>query len=136
MLCIKTKIQKSKIHGIGLFADEDIAKGTLVWQFEPKIDLMLSQVEVDFLSEDSKKQFLNYAFFDKGTGKYVLCGDDARFFNHSSNNNCDDSQPNVTVAMYDIKKGEELTVDYRTFYGNLEEHLHLNDVEADTFFAS
>ena len=39
MLLVKTKIGPSKIAGIGLFADEFIAKGTPVWKFEPGFDL-------------------------------------------------------------------------------------------------
>ena len=50
MLTIKTKIGPSKIEGVGLFADEPIKKGTKVWAFEPKLDLLLSKEEVEALS--------------------------------------------------------------------------------------
>lgn len=57
MLLIKTKIGPSKIHGIGLFSDQSIPKGT--------------------------------------------------------------------KAIVDIYPGEELTVDYRVFYGNIHDHLEI-----------
>lgn len=118
MLCIKTKLAPSKIAGIGLFADEDISKDTVVWRFDSSIDVLLTKEDIDRLSEVSKIQVYNYAFLDVDHKKYMLCGDDARFFNHSSDNNCTDEFSNITIALRDIAKGEELTVDYKKFYGN------------------
>ncbi len=122
MLCIKTKLMVSKISGIGLFADEYIKKGTLIWKFEPSIDLLFTTEEVNKFPESFIKQFHNYAFLDKRHQKYMLCGDDGRFFNHSGNPNCDDESFNITTALRDIPKGEELTVNYFEFYGDLEKH--------------
>lgn len=120
MLCIKTRLMPSRISGIGLFADEHISKGTIVWKFEPNIDVLLSKDDIEKLTDASKKQVYNYAFLDTNHKKYMLCGDDARFFNHSTENNCTDEFPDITIALRDISKGEELMVDYRKFYGNQE----------------
>jgi uncharacterized protein len=122
MLLVKTKIGTSPINGIGLFADQFIEKGTLVWKYMPGFDLLISKEEIERLSEPAREQTNNYAYFDTGHSKYMLCSDDARFFNHSNTPNCDESQNDITVAMRDINKGEELVVNYRVFYGNLEEH--------------
>ena len=120
MLCVKTILKESNISGIGLFADEDILKNTIVWKFEPLIDILLTKEDIDKLSENSKQQVYNYAFVDTYHNKYMLCGDDGRFFNHSDNYNCNDSEKNITIAIKDILKGEELTVDYKAFYGDYE----------------
>lgn len=120
MLTVETKIDKSKIDGIGLYAKVFIPKGTVVWRHNDLIDLLISKEEADTLSEPSKKQFYNYAYFDIAYEKYLLCGDDGRFFNHSTTPNCDDSQRDVTVALRDINPGEELTVDYSKFYGDFD----------------
>lgn len=122
MLCVKTTIGPSKIAGIGLFADEPIAKGTAVWKFEPLLDLLLSKEEVSRLSGSAQQQFHNYAFFDKKYGKYMLCGDDGRFFNHSLTPNCDERIEDITIALRDIALGEELTVNYKDFYGDISSH--------------
>ena len=122
MICVRTKLRQSKISGIGLFADQQILKGTVVWRFEPSLDILLSKEEVTKLSEPAQKQFYNYAFLDKTYKKYLLCGDDGRFFNHSEYPNCDDSLQDKTIALKDIDKGEELTVNYRTFYDDFEAH--------------
>ena len=122
MLCVKTKLKPSDISGIGLFADEPIAKGTAVWKFNPLLDTLFSKEDIETLSEPVKKQFYNYAFLDKFHHKYMLCGDDARFFNHSDSPNCNDEDADITIAVRDIPQGEELTVNYKKFYDDLESH--------------
>jgi len=123
MLLVKTKIGQSKIEGIGLFADEPIKAGTKVWGFEPKLDLVLSKQEIRKLSPPAQQQFYRYAYLDKVRNKYLLCGDDGRFFNHSDTPNCDETKDNdSTYAIRDIGMGEELTINYGEFYGNMNEH--------------
>ncbi len=78
----------------------------------PKIDLALTQQEIQELSEFSREQVGKYVFVNRSNGKFVLCGDDARFFNHSPTPSCSDPDDNTTVAARDIQKGEELTSDY------------------------
>lgn len=122
MLCIDTIVKKSNISGLGLFANVDIPQGTVIWKFEPKLDTLLKIEDIQNLSEEAIQQFLNYAFFDKSREKFMLCGDDARFFNHSEAPNCDDINTDITVAVRNIQKGEELTVDYKTFDGDITRH--------------
>ena len=46
--------------------------------------------------------------------KWVLCGDNAKFFNHSETPNCKDGIGlSYTIADRDIKAGEELTGNYK-----------------------
>lgn len=113
MLCVKTVLKQSSIHGIGLFADEDIKKGTIVWRYNPLIDIILSQREIDSLKEGCRNQILNYSFKTKD-GDYVLVSDDNRFINFSIEPNIDDVADieSPSIANRDIKKGEELTCDY------------------------
>ncbi|MDP2856153.1 MAG: SET domain-containing protein [bacterium] len=120
MLLVKTKIGPSKINGIGLFADQFIPKGTQVWKYQPGFDLKIDKSEPMYLSEPSKAQFLKYAYLNSKTNKYILCFDDARFFNHSDNPNCieaaySDDEETRDVAAKDIQAGEELTYNYKTF---------------------
>ena len=46
MLYVKTKIRLSKVHGIGLFADENIPKGTVIWRFTPGFDLKFTDDQI------------------------------------------------------------------------------------------
>ena len=42
MLQVRTFIEKSQIHGFGLFAAENIPKGIVVWEYNPTIDKEIS----------------------------------------------------------------------------------------------
>ncbi len=119
MLLVKTKLDKSGIHGIGLFADEFIPKNTIIWKFNRLIDLRCSEADIEKLPDASREQIQKYSYREKHTGLYVLCGDDARFFNHTETPNCidfySDEDQDITVALRDIFAGEELTCDYALF---------------------
>lgn len=119
MLLVKTKLAHSAIHGIGLFADEFIPKGTIIWKFNPVIDITLCLDQIEKLSEPSCEQIKKYTYRSMISGCYVLCGDDARFFNHSTEPNCYDvcesQEQDLTIARRDIEKDEELTSDYSLF---------------------
>jgi uncharacterized protein len=119
MLLVKTKLAHSAIHGIGLFADEFIPRGTIIWKFNPVIDITLCLDQIEKLAEPSFEQIKKYTYRSMISGCYVLCGDDARFFNHSTEPNCYDvcesEEQDLTIASRDIEKGEELTCDYALF---------------------
>jgi uncharacterized protein len=119
MLLVKTWIGMSSIHGIGLFADEFIPKGSSTWEFLEGFDLRLSPSVLERLSVPARTQFLHYSYFHADTGLYELCSDDARFFNHSDTPNTASfslsSGDEVDRALRDIADGEEITCDYRKF---------------------
>ncbi|MDO8514108.1 MAG: SET domain-containing protein [bacterium] len=123
MILVKTKIGQSNIHGIGLFAAEPIAKGTKVWEFTPGFEVVLDKEQVSRLSEAAREQFFHYAYLSKESRKYVLCTDDARFFNHDDNSNITCIVPRETrienalecFATRDIQANEEITNNYREF---------------------
>jgi SET domain-containing protein len=121
MLLVKTYLDRSEIHGIGLFAGERIPRGTVVWRRSPDIDILLSPEQVASLHPAARAQIEKYTYLDRVLGSLVLCGDDARFFNHSDSPNCrdfPDAQGGTTVAARDIDAGEELTSDYASFDAN------------------
>ncbi len=121
MLFVKTKIGVSKINGIGLFADQFIPEGTLIWRFIDGFDLRIDKSDLDrIISEPAKEQFLKYAYLNLRTLKYVLCFDDARFFNHSDDPNVlgiedINEEEGINIAVRDINENEELTVDYNQY---------------------
>ncbi|HEY8402714.1 MAG TPA: SET domain-containing protein [Cytophagaceae bacterium] len=123
MLLVKTRIGQSTIEGIGLFADEFIPKGTVIWELTKGIDQLFDQGTMEVLKKargfDSVGKYL---FKSKVSGSYILCADDARFMNHTKYANTysgpEDDAP--TIALRDIHPGEEITCDYSTFDDNFE----------------
>lgn len=115
MLLVRTQIGPSKVHGIGLFAAQFIAKGTVTWQYHPDFDSTYSENDVWRMPDAAKDLFLKYAYYDKDLGLYVLCADDQRFINHESDCPNIISTPRQDVAARDILAGEELLCDYNCY---------------------
>jgi uncharacterized protein len=119
VLLVKTRLGMSDIHGVGLFAAEFIRAGAIVWRLNPALDIRLAGEQILGLPGPCRDQIQNYSYREKHSGLYVLCGDDARFFNHSTEPNCLDvyngEDEDVTLAGRDIEYGEELTCDYAAF---------------------
>jgi hypothetical protein len=120
MLLVKTIIKNSAIAGTGLFADEDIPRGTKIWIFKEGVDLKISKKQLARRSTLVQSHTRTYAYFSKTTNKYVLPTDNARFMNHSFNPNVDvifneESDEDINIAARNIKKGEELTINYEKF---------------------
>ena len=123
---VKTIVKESTIPGagLGLFADEFIKKGTVTWRFCPGFDQILHEEDLLRLSMPARYQFLKYCYKSKDDDHYVLCGDDERFINHSNNPNIVDEfipeKEPFSIAVRDIKKGEELLCNYFEFDANAE----------------
>lgn len=114
MLLVDTYLGPSRIHGLGLFARRDIPAGTVLWRFHAPFDVAFDESDLEPLPEPTRAAVLKYSYLDAARGRYVLCGDDARFMNHSDTPNTRED-PEATVAIRDIAAGEEITCDYREF---------------------
>lgn len=114
MFHVKTKLKESRIHGIGLFADQDIIKGSKIYSISEDLDLFLTDNALLDLSEDEIRTIKHYGYFDKEKSVWHLAFDDIRYCNHEKNANMILST-NCLIAKRDIKKGEELTQDYSEF---------------------
>lgn len=130
MLQVKTSLKPSNIHGIGLFADQFIEKGKIIWEYTPNIDREFTDEEYISLSDLERAYVKFYSF--KFDGIYCLCCDDAKFFNHSKTPNCEEIINDVkfghTIAANDIHIGEELTTDYMTFGINEDDMIFNLDI--------
>jgi uncharacterized protein len=114
MLLVKTKLKQSEIHGMGIFADQFIPKGTKTWELKHGFDVIMDTQAIDSLSPPVKEKVLIYAYFDVKLNAYVLCSDDSRFMNHSTDPSIN-SDGTVDIAARDIQVGDELTCDYTKF---------------------
>lgn len=110
MLVVPNYLGKSTISGLGVFAKENVQAGSLMWTFVDNFDLEL--VADDFPSQ--VREFIAHYGNMTRHEIYLLCGDNARFMNHSD-------MPNMSAggdqnfAMRDISAGEEITCNYREF---------------------
>lgn len=98
--------------GLGLFADEDIKKGTYIIQYVGK-----KITNKEAAEKPNKYIFdLNSRFSLDGAARYNI----ARYVNHICKtynaDSCDDKGKIFYEANRDIKKGEEITTDYGEEY--------------------
>lgn len=120
MLLVKTKLGISKIHGIGLLANQFIKKGTPIWKFSKGLDIKLSEAELLKLPQISQDFIQHFCYHSVVDDSYILPIDDARFFNHSKEPNVTsidvpDDPEGLEIALKDIEPGEELLCDCREF---------------------
>jgi len=100
-------IKKSKIHGKGVFAGRDFKKGEIVLAWKPK---PVRKSEVDKFPIKKKNRTMHIK------RKYYLMQSPERYVNHSCEANTK-IKDMADVAIRDIKKGEEITSQYKKSLG-------------------
>ena len=114
MLVIPSYVGESKIPkaGLGLFCKEFVPANAAIWTFHPGFDYIVEELPEN---EILKHFVLKYGYLPiTGENGWVMCADDARFFNHSDDPTCLDLG-NATTARFDLAPYTELTSDYRSF---------------------
>lgn len=112
------EVRRSGVHGLGVFAAKPIAKGTRIIEY---VGERVSHDEADRRYEEKDANDSHTFLFivdsktviDAGTD-----GNDARFFNHSCDPNCESTVEKKRVfieAIRDIEPGTELTYDYQIY---------------------
>ena len=115
------KKKKSKVHGSGLFAAQDVKKKSQVIEYiGEKVSKREGDKRADKQINKAKKNHNNgmvYVF--ELNQRYDIDGgvpyNHARLINHSCTNNCEYEGKGLKLwvtSIKDIKKGEELTCDY------------------------
>jgi len=112
MLLVKTYLDKSTIHGLGVFAGEFIRKGAKVWRFVDGFDRAYSPRQFSQLPKPARDYIWNYGY--RVDGEILLTIDHDHHMNHSEDANTHWSNGHI-VASRSIRKGEEITNDYRQF---------------------
>ena len=123
MLCVKTQVKESTIHGLGLFADEFIPQGTEIWRFTPGFDQKFTREQILSFPELLQIYMYKYAWKSDKSNLYCLSTDNGKYFNHSKNPNVlseyrEDEEEVVTISIKDIYPGEEIFDDYSSFESN------------------
>jgi len=128
MLRVKTLLKPSGVHGIGLFADQAIKKGTVTWKYDPEFDVGFTKKELDSLPKTARHFLLFFCYFDRDLKKFILCADNQRHINHAKNSNKENilSTPRKDVAKRDIKRGEEFLCDYNKFDDGYFKRMKIN----------
>ncbi|QHS56540.1 SET domain-containing protein [Mucilaginibacter sp. 14171R-50] len=116
MLLVETYIAPVEGKGMALFAKVPISKGTVYWRRDESFDRLftpetLGRLPLNVIS------YIQIHGFQEVTGNWYLCGDNARFTNHSLDPNFINHYDEAGLVDYcftdrDIAAGEEIVCDY------------------------
>ena len=112
MLLVKTYLGKSRIHGIGVFADQFIRKDAKMWRFVYGFDRYYTRKRLAKLPKPAKDYIRLHGY--QWGNEILLSMDYDTFMNHSENPNTY-FHNGFVLARRNIRKGEEITNDYRAF---------------------
>jgi SET domain-containing protein len=112
MLLVKTYVDKSKVHGLGVFADQFIRKGSKIWRFVYGFDRFYTRKRLAKLPKPARDYINLHGYQWKH--EILLSMDYDTFMNHSENPNTD-FHNGFVIARSNIRKGDEITNDYRAF---------------------
>ena len=117
MFLIDTYLNKSKIHGVGVFSNENIKKGKQIKEEKPEFEMEFNKNNLQSMPLALAKLIDTHAYERKlGSGILVLGLDNEKYLNHSDNPSVDDEG----VALKDIKIGDEITINYKDFDDNIK----------------
>lgn len=108
-LLIKTKVGLSEISGLGLFSEEDIVAGSVVWKHCEILDGWIPSQEINPIKTHAE----HFLCYDNQLNCYIRACDNVNWINHSENPNLDSPNKYIHYAKKNINKGEELTLDYK-----------------------
>ena len=110
------RVDRSKIHGLGLFAKRNLKAGSVFSYLSKKLmPSLLSPRYFYYRGVNERLMMVRadnpYIIFDEdGTANIVLC--EMKYLNHSDDPNCCYYDDNSVVLLKDVHYGEELTHDY------------------------
>jgi uncharacterized protein len=111
MLTVDHNISPSTIHGLGVFSNEKILTGQLVWTFSPVVDREVPIEQLLTMPDHVLRMFARHAWYVEERSTFVIGTDGDYFMNHSDEPNLTDDGEYMYAAR-DIEVGEELTCDY------------------------
>lgn len=127
MYTIPVEICESTIDGKGVFAKDNIKKGSIVWQYTESHDKKMTKEEFESLDEPTKIALQRTAYLSPTTDMWVAPPEDdpACYTNHDPTNyntgvivDEEISEEPLFIATRDIAAGEEITNNYLEFDKN------------------
>lgn len=111
---------KQTSTGLGVFAARKFVRGEVLW-ISDDLDIKLSYEDYEKLPWQTKEKVSIYGYLDFDN-RVVIAWDEGKLVNHSCSPNSTGllQFDNVSVALRDIEKDEEILEDYYCYYGHFE----------------
>ena len=118
MLTIAAYLDKSPLHGIGVYSKDFHPAGTKVWERHPLFDIYIDRDEFENLPDYAKAEIEIHMYEPDPDGPFYYETTQGKYMNHSREPNIDFSEIGAGYATRDIQPGDELTCDYRQIMHN------------------
>ena len=115
---VYARIGLSRVHGVGVCAIRDIPAGTMVFRGESERVVWVSRAAVRRLPTALRKLYEDFGMVSGdqiGVPPTLNMLSVGWYVNHSDRPNLEADDEGRFVALRRIRKGDELTADYRTF---------------------
>jgi SET domain-containing protein len=119
MIIVPTYLNKSEIHGFGVFAKTFIPQGAKVWEFHPTFDITFTEEQFESLPPATRAEIEVHLYQPEPGGLLYYESTMGKYMNHCREPNVDFSEVGAGWATRDIQPGEELTCDYRHFMADV-----------------
>ena len=120
MFHYRITVQSSPLHGRGIFVQEKILKGAIVYTIREEDVEYFPMSSFCNLSQERKKEIRHFGYLNKADHAWYLAKDEIRYCNHATEGNISLSK-DALIATRDIDAGEELTQNYAEFEDLREE---------------
>lgn len=116
MLLIETYLDISPGKGFGLFSKSGLRAGTKYWIRNEAFDRLFPPEKMNSFGKITS-DYIQFHGFLEPSGNWYLCGDNARFTNHSiqpntGNNFNENGIIQYSIVSNEINAGEEILCDY------------------------
>ena len=115
---VYARIGRSRIHGVGVLAIRDIPRGTWLFRGEDEHVVWVRRARIRRLPPELRKLYTDFgmAWGERiGVPRTLNMLSVGWYLNHSYRPNVEADEDGRFHALRRIRKGEELTADYRTF---------------------
>lgn len=140
MMLVRSRVAQSPIEGLGVYADEFIPSGTLLWQLNTGFVATFKRMDLEKFPSHIREFVEKYSFPDFGDESLLYVElDNGRFMNHSETPNTDFTAFHTGYAIRDIAVGEEITCNYYEFdstFRGFGEHLPVPQSEHGGLWAA
>lgn len=117
-MMIPVTVQKSPIHGLGIFAISPIKAGTVIWQYEPGLDRQVSEYSVNYGEKRVHEFIRNRGYINPLRPQlWVLPVDEAAFWNFPRRGEAANTELGglsdgeyLILAAREIEANEEITI--------------------------
>lgn len=113
-------VVKPTCKGMGIFALRDFRRGEILWIIDDH-DIRIPLAEYQAMEPARRHKFNTYSYLDVQQ-RVIVPWDEGKYVNHSCEPNSTAlvQFDNISVALRDIRAGEEIVEDYSCYYGHFE----------------